>query len=198
MTAEQRRLSEAASGTTDWQRWGTYVSERAWATVREDYSADGSAWEYFPHDHARSRAYRWNEDGLAGFCDRDQHRCLAVAFWNERDPILKERMFGLSDREGNHGEDVKEYFFVRLVGPRVSRRRHGARRSSVRETADSVVDAPSLAASVRHGAGVRMGLRRRQPPVIAWAAWQVYQIDRASRGGEGDTSFLASVFDPLQ
>ena len=79
--------------------------------MREDYSADGNAWDYFPHDHARSRAYRWNEDALAGFCDREQHLCLGVALWNERDPILKERMFGLSNREGNHGEDVKEYFF---------------------------------------------------------------------------------------
>jgi hypothetical protein len=87
------------------------VSDRAWGTVREDYSPDGSAWEYFSHDQARSRAYRWNEDGLAGFCDRDQHLCLAVALWNERDPILKERLFGLSNKEGNHGEDVKEYYF---------------------------------------------------------------------------------------
>jgi hypothetical protein len=110
-TAEQRRLAQTAAGKADWQRWGTYVSDRAWGTVREDYSADGNAWEYFPHDHARSRAYRWNEDGLAGFCDRGQHLCLAVALWNERDPILKERLFGLSNREGNHGEDVKEYFF---------------------------------------------------------------------------------------
>ena len=110
-TAEHRRLIETASGAIDWQRWGTYLSERAWGTVREDYSADGNAWDYFPHDHARSRAYRWNEDGLAGFCDREQHLCLAVALWNERDPILKERLFGLSNREGNHGEDVKEYYF---------------------------------------------------------------------------------------
>jgi Glycosyl hydrolase family 63 C-terminal domain len=110
-TAEHRRLAEIAAGTGDWQRWGTYVSDRAWGTVREDYSADGNAWAYFPHDHARSRAYRWNEDGLAGFCDRDQRLCLAVALWNERDPILKERMFGLTNDEGNHGEDVKEYFF---------------------------------------------------------------------------------------
>jgi hypothetical protein len=109
-TAEHRRLEQTA-GEVDWQRWGTYVSDRAWGTVREDYSATGEAWEYFPHDHARSRAYRWNEDGLAGFCDRDQHICLGVAVWNERDAILKERLFGLSNREGNHGEDVKEYFF---------------------------------------------------------------------------------------
>src|SRR5262245_2080777 len=113
LTAERRRLLETAPGAdgvaADWQRWGTYVSDRAWGTVREDYSADGNAWDYFPHDHARSRAYRWNEDGLAGFCDRQQHICLAVALWNERDPILKERLFGLTNREGNHGEDVKEY-----------------------------------------------------------------------------------------
>ncbi len=110
-TAEHRRLAETASGKADWQRWGTYISDRAWGTVREDYSADGNAWDYFPHDHARSRAYRWNEDGLAGFCDREQHLCLGVALWNTRDPILKERLFGLSNREGNHGEDVKEYLF---------------------------------------------------------------------------------------
>jgi len=107
-SAEHRRLAESAD---EWQRWGTYLSDRAWGTVREDYSADGAAWDYFPHDHARSRAYRWNEDGLAGFCDRDQHLCLAVALWNGRDPILKERLFGLTNREGNHGEDVKEYYF---------------------------------------------------------------------------------------
>jgi len=111
MTSEQQRLADVAAGRGDWQRWGTYVSDRAWGTVREDYSADGNAWDYFPHDHARSRAYRWNEDGIAGFCDRDQHLCMSLALWNGRDPILKERMFGLSNREGNHGEDVKEYFF---------------------------------------------------------------------------------------
>ena len=110
-TVEQVRLAATAAGTADWQRWGTYVSDRAWGTVREDYSADGNAWDYFPHDHARSRAYRWNEDALAGFCDRDQHLCMGVALWNGRDPILKERLFGLSNREGNHGEDVKEYYF---------------------------------------------------------------------------------------
>jgi mannosylglycerate hydrolase MGH1-like protein len=111
MRSERRRLADIAAGHGGWQRWGTYVSDRAWGTVREDYSVDGSAWEYFPHDHARSRAYRWNEDALAGFCDRDQHLCLGLALWNGRDPILKERMFGLSNREGNHGEDVKEYYF---------------------------------------------------------------------------------------
>ena len=108
---ESRRLEEARAQSADWKRWGPYLSERAWGTVREDYSPFGTAWSYFPHDHARSRAYRWNEDGLGGICDRHQVICFAVALWNERDPILKERMFGLSGEEGNHGEDVKEYFF---------------------------------------------------------------------------------------
>ncbi len=94
-----------------WQRWGPYLSERAWGTVREDYSADGSAWEYFPHDMARSRAYRWNEDGLAGISDEKGHLCFALALWNGQDPILKERLFGLTGNEGNHGEDVKEMYF---------------------------------------------------------------------------------------
>jgi hypothetical protein len=107
-TAEQQRLDSAAS---DWKRWGPYLSERAWGTVREDYSANGDAWSYFPHDHARSRVYRWNEDGLAGLCDDKQYVCLGLALWNERDPILKERLFGLAGNQGNHGEDVKEYYF---------------------------------------------------------------------------------------
>ena len=111
MTTEERRLEEARLRQVHWKRWGPYLSERAWGTVREDYSADGDAWEYFPHDHARSRAYRWNEDGLAGICDRHQELCFALALWNGRDPILKERLFGLTGNEGNHGEDVKEYYF---------------------------------------------------------------------------------------
>jgi hypothetical protein len=111
MTNEEIRLAEARDRKRHWKRWGPYLSERAWGTVREDYSADGNAWEYFPHDHARSRAYRWNDDGLAGICDRRQLICFAVALWNERDPILKERLFGLTGKEGNHGEDVKECYF---------------------------------------------------------------------------------------
>ena len=111
MTREEMRLEESRSGRRDWKRWGPYLSERAWGTVREDYSAGGTAWECFPHDHARSRAYRWSEDGLAGICDRHQLICFAIALWNGRDPILKERLFGLSTNEGRHGEDVKEYSF---------------------------------------------------------------------------------------
>ena len=111
MNAERRRLVEATENRVHWKRWGPYLSERAWATVREDYSADGDAWNYFPHDHARSRAYRWNEDGIGGICDRRQHICFAIGLWNGRDPILKERMFGLTGPQGNHGEDVKECYF---------------------------------------------------------------------------------------
>ncbi len=117
-TAEGERLatsSEAASGP--WKQWGAYLSERAWGTVREDYSADGDAWASFPHDHARSKAYRWNEDGMAGICDIRQKLCLALALWNGRDPILKERMFGLNGHEGNHGEDVKEYWWYTDATP---------------------------------------------------------------------------------
>ncbi|MGD2206004.1 MAG: glucosidase [Anaerolineae bacterium] len=110
-TIEHKRLTDSEARRADWKQWGPYVSERAWGTVREDYSATGEAWDYFPHDHARSRAYRWNEDGLAGVSNRFQNLCLAVALWNERDPILKERLFGLTGNEGNHGEDVKECYY---------------------------------------------------------------------------------------
>ncbi len=109
--AEQQRLDEDAARAQNWKRWGTYLSERQWGTVREDYSADGDAWNYLPHDHARSRAYRWGEDGLLGWCDRECRLCFALALWNGRDPILKERLFGLSNPQGNHGEDVKECYF---------------------------------------------------------------------------------------
>ncbi|MXM64299.1 glucosidase [Streptomyces sp. HUCO-GS316] len=109
--AERRRLAEADEGVAPWRRWGPYLSERQWGTVREDYSPDGDAWSYFTHDQARSRAYRWGEDGIAGVSDDKQRLCFALALWNGRDPILKERMFGLTNAEGNHGEDVKDYYF---------------------------------------------------------------------------------------
>src|SRR5678809_776044 len=108
---ESRRLEEDASREKNWKRWGPYLSERQWATVREDYSEGGDCWNYFPHDHARSRAYRWGEDGLLGITDRECRLCFAVALWNGRDPILKERLFGLAGPEGNHGEDVKENYY---------------------------------------------------------------------------------------
>ena len=108
---EQKRLNDAREAHIPWKKWGPYLSERQWGTVREDYSDDGNAWDYFSHDQARSRAYRWGEDGLGGLCDDQQRLCFALALWNERDPILKERLFGLTNSEGNHGEDVKEYYF---------------------------------------------------------------------------------------
>src|SRR5215210_1066220 len=117
MTSEHQRLAEDARREKNWQRWGPYLSERQWGTVREDYSANGDAWNYFPHDQARSRAYRWGEDGLLGICDRECRLCFAVALWNGRDPILKERLFGLTNPEGNHGEDVKECYYYLESSP---------------------------------------------------------------------------------
>lgn len=108
---ETARLAASSSRVANWKRWGPYLSERQWGTVREDYSENQDAWNYFPHDHARSRAYRWGEDGLLGICDRQCRLCFAFAFWNKRDPILKERLFGLTGPEGNHGEDVKECYY---------------------------------------------------------------------------------------
>src|SRR5258708_13412266 len=111
MNAEETRVAQNDHLGEGWDLWGPYLSERAWGTVREDYSATGEAWNYFPHDHARSRAYRWSEDGIGGISDFKQRLCLAFAFWNGRDPILKERFFGVSGPEGNHGEDVKELYW---------------------------------------------------------------------------------------
>ncbi len=110
-TAEHKRLADYRERKSNWKKWGPYLSERSWGTVREDYSEDGEAWDFFPHDHARSKAYRWGEDGLAGICDRNQYLCFALALWNEHDPFLKERLFGLTGSQGNHGEDVKENYF---------------------------------------------------------------------------------------
>ena len=111
MQAEHRRLEDARTEQVQWRKWGPYLSERQWGTVREDYSDSGDAWAYFSHDHARSRAYRWGEDGLAGISDEKQRLCFALALWNGKDPIIKERLFGLTNSEANHGEDVKEYYF---------------------------------------------------------------------------------------
>ncbi len=108
---ERKRLEEASSKGVPWKKWGPYLSERQWGTVREDYSENGDAWNFFTHDHARSRAYRWGEDGLGGISDEKQRLCFALALWNGKDPILKERLFGLTNSEANHGEDVKEYYF---------------------------------------------------------------------------------------
>ena len=112
-TAEHQRLTAEAARepNANWKRWGPYLAERQWGTVREDYSPDSQAWDYLTHEHARSRAYRWGEDGLLGFCDRQCRLCFSIALWNGKDPILKERLFGLAGEEGNHGEDVKEHYF---------------------------------------------------------------------------------------
>ena len=111
MNPEQERLNTNAHKEVPLEKWGPYLSERQWATVREDYSANGNAWSYFPHDHARSRVYRWGEDGLGGISDARQNLCFALALWNGKDSILKERLFGLTNSEGNHGEDVKELYY---------------------------------------------------------------------------------------
>ena len=111
LNAERQRLENQRACRENWRLWGPYLSERAWGTVREDYSPYGNAWEYFDHDQARSRAYRWNEDGMGGICDEHQRLCFALSMWNGKDPILKERAFGLTGNQGNHGEDVKEYYF---------------------------------------------------------------------------------------
>ena len=108
---EKKRLLEATNNKVHWKKWGPYLSERQWGTVREDYSENGDAWEYFSHQDSKSRAYRWGEDGMGGISDDNQLLCFAVALWNEKDPILKERLFGLTNSQGNHGEDVKEYYF---------------------------------------------------------------------------------------
>ncbi|MEC8320512.1 MAG: glucosidase, partial [Planctomycetota bacterium] len=114
---ERRRIRRTDGAHRAWRKWGPWLSERQWGTVREDYSPDGSAWDSFPHDHARSRAYRWGEDGLAGLCDREARLCLSVALWNGNDPILKERLFGLTNAQGNHGEDVKEAYWYEDAAP---------------------------------------------------------------------------------
>ena len=114
---EARRLEQDGRRTKNWKRWGPYLSERQWGTVREDYSAYGTCWDYFPFEHARSRVYRWGEDGLLGFTDRECRLCFAIALWNGRDPILKERLFGLGHPQGNHGEDVKEAYFYLASTP---------------------------------------------------------------------------------
>ena len=117
LNAEGMRLENQRLGKENWRLWGPYLSERAWGTVREDYSADGDAWGHLPHGHARSRAYRWSEDGLGGICDEKQRLCFALALWNGKDEILKERAFGLTGPQGNRGEDVKEYYFYRDATP---------------------------------------------------------------------------------
>ena len=122
--AEEVRLADCYSGTKKWLEWGPYLSERQWGTVREDYSPYGSAWDYFPHDHARSRVYRWGEDAIAGISDRHSAICFGIALWNGNDPILKERLFGLTGPQGNHGEDCKELYYYLDSTPTHSYMKH--------------------------------------------------------------------------
>src|SRR6476660_10575300 len=111
LCAEEIRLQQSRNRTANWQRWGTYLAERQWGTVREDYSSDGNAWEFFPYEHSAARVYRWGEDGLLGLCDDQMRLCFALSLWNEADPHLKERLYGLTGPQGNHGEDVKECYY---------------------------------------------------------------------------------------
>jgi hypothetical protein len=124
ITAEEARINEQYKGHKKWLKWGPYLSERQWGTVREDYSKDGNAWDYFPHDHSRSKVYRWGEDGIAGISDDRQLICFSLALWNGKDPILKERLFGLTGNEGNHGEDVKELYYYLDNNPSHSYMKH--------------------------------------------------------------------------
>src|SRR6266567_4434438 len=156
LDVERQRIEQSRQGVKDWRRWGTYLSERQWGTVREDYSPGGTAWDYFTHDQARSRAYRWGEDGIAGFCDDRQLLCLSLALWNGRDPILKERLFGLTNSEGNHGEDVKELYYYLDATPTHSwcgcstniRRPSFPMRGWSRRTANAAAVTPSSSCSI--------------------------------------------------
>ncbi len=163
MTNEQIRLQEAKEQKAPWKKWGPYLSERQWGTVREDYSEGGDAWNYFSHDQARSRAYRWGEDGLAGISDDKQRLCFAVALWNGKDPILKERLFGLTNSESNHGEDVKEYYFYLDSTPTHSYMKY-------------LYKYPQAAVSIRRS-------RRDQPP--PWPPGNGVRVDRYRRVRSG-------------
>ena len=173
--AEQRRLADIAAGRGDWQHWGTYVSDRAWGTVREDYSADGNAWDYFPHDHARSRAYRWNEDGLAGFCDRDQILCLGLALWNGCDPILKERM---------SWDLAFQAVVMATIDPAFAKSQM------------MLLAAPRSQHPYGTVPAYEWDFNAVNPPVLAWAVWQIYQLEWRLRG-TADIAFLKAMFDPL-
>ena len=238
MNAEKQRLEEDRLGSQPWRKWGPYLSERQWGTVREDCTADGNAWNGFPHDHARSRAYRWGEDGLAGLCDGEQYLCLALALWNGKDPILKERLFGLTNSEGNHGEDVKELYYYLDATPThsylkmlykypqrafpydrlVEENRRRGRQDPEFELLDTGIfdDDRYFDVFVEYAKAQLLLLTREwymhpngqlpayewnfgdvNPPVHAWAAFRVFQIDRKQRGDHGDLGFLERVFHKL-
>ena len=165
MSSEGKRLQEARDGVP-WRAWGPYLSERQWGTVREDYSDDGDAWSYFSHDQARSRAYHWGEDGLAGISDEKQHLCLALALWNGRDPIIKERLFGLTNAEGNHGEDVKEYYFYVDNLPTHSYQRWLYKYPHAEFPYDDLVDDERAQVPARHGVRAPRHRRLRRGQVL--------------------------------
>src|SRR5881227_1595599 len=208
--AERNRLQETHENGQPWYRWGPYLSERQWGTVREDYSPDGAAWDFLPHDLARSHTYRWGEDGLLGISDDQGLLCFALALWNEADPILKERLFGLTNSEGNHGEDVKEYYFFLDNTPThsymkalykypqrafpyndlVATNRSRGRQEPEYELIDTGVFAKGQLPAYEWALG------DVNPPVHAWAAWRIYQQEK-ERTGTGDTFFLERVFGKL-
>jgi hypothetical protein len=160
MNAEEMRLEEARLRKAPWKKWGPYLSERQWGTVREDYSDGGDAWNHFTHDQSRSRAYRWGEDGLAGISDDRQRLCFALALWNGKDPILKERLFGLTNSEGNHGEDVKEYYFYLDSTPTHSYMKYLYKYPRAAYPYSDLVDQPAAAAADSNTSCSTPGLRR--------------------------------------
>ena len=149
--AETIGPNRGSPGKKPWRKWGPYLSERQWGTVREDYSQDGNAWDYFTHDQARSRAYHWGEDGLAGISDDRQLLCFSVALWNGKDPILKERMFGLTNSEANHGEDVKEYYFYLDSTPTHSYMKYLYKYPQAAYPYGDLIETQQTAQSWRHG-----------------------------------------------
>ena len=205
LNAETLRLEEGSRRRKNWQRWGPYLAERQWGTVREDYSENGDAWNYFSHDQARSRAYRWGEDGLLGICDRECRLCFALALWNGRDPILKERLFGLTGPEGNHGEDVKECYYYLDSTPTHSYMKalykYPAGRVSVRAACRGEPSAQQSRSGVRarrYGRVRRQSLLRRLRRVCQGVARRHADPHhgRQSRAGTGDDPCAADVVVP--
>jgi len=182
---------EDKARTRNWKRWGPYLSERQWGTVREDYSPHGSCWDYFSHDQARRRAYRWGEDGLLGITDRQCRLCFSLALWNHRDPILKERLFGLTGPEGNHGEDVKECYFYLDATPT-----HSYSKALYKYPQREYPYATLVEENRRRGKHeAEFELADVNPPVHAWSAWRVYKM--TGERGERDRVFLSRVFQKL-
>ena len=203
--AERRRLAEADAGAVPWRRWGQYPSERQWGTVREDHSDDGDAWSYFTHDQARSRAYRRGEDGIAGVSDDKQRLRFALALWNGRDPLLKERLFGLTDAEGHHGEDVKEYYFHLDNTPTHSYMRYLYKypqaefpygdlltTNQARGREDPIFGSPNSTPYVKDGIGDSTRIRLRLTETELADTWGEFEATMQMRRTEADT-FYAGI-----